>query len=136
MSSHYIDTSALMNLVLGEAFEQHVKEQLQSINEDGGRIVSSQILDLEVRRTLVSVNAGIPSADVNARLATITRYDLTSADWQSAYGYTMPIKTLDALHIAVAQRFQVDGFITCDKQQARAADAIGLSVLWCRPGTY
>jgi len=37
----------------------------------------------------------------------------------------LPLKTLDALHLAIAERVEALGFVTSDKQQLNAANALG-----------
>jgi predicted nucleic acid-binding protein len=42
----------------------------------------------------------------------------------------LPLRTLDALHVATCLRYGTSGFVTNDKQQARLAQAAGLDAHW------
>ena len=42
----------------------------------------------------------------------------------------LPLRTLDALHVATCLRYGTRGFVTGDRQQARLAQAAGLGVHW------
>lgn len=42
----------------------------------------------------------------------------------------LPLRTLDALHIATCLRYGTRGFVTNDRQQARLAQAVGLDAHW------
>lgn len=42
----------------------------------------------------------------------------------------LPLRTLDALHVATCLRYGTSGFVTNDKQQARLAQAVGLEAHW------
>ena len=39
----------------------------------------------------------------------------------------LPLKTLDALHLAIAERVEALSFVTSDKQQLNAANALGFN---------
>ncbi len=65
-------------------------------------------IDLSTRRTDTS------AADLNAANALLRRLDL-------------PLRTLDALHIAVAQRINAT-LVTFDRQMATSARALGMAV--------
>ena len=46
----------------------------------------------------------------------------------------LPLRTLDALHIATCLRYGTGGFVTNDRQQAHLAQAAGLDVHWLGGG--
>lgn len=62
-------------------------------------------------------------------VASFTDDDLTLAYHLMDEVGSIPLRTLDALHLAVARHVGADGFATADKNQAEAAKALGIPVI-------
>jgi predicted nucleic acid-binding protein len=91
--------------------------------------VSSSLLETELRR--LADRAGIPQLAVTEVLRCFTLVDVERGSFREA-GLILPgsaLRSLDALHIAVAVRVAADEFITYDLRQAEAAQAVGLTVV-------
>lgn len=61
-------------------------------------------------------------------VAPFSEEDLTLADLLMDEVSTVPLRTLDALHLAVARHLTASGFATADKNQAEAARLLGLTL--------
>ncbi|MGE0360898.1 MAG: type II toxin-antitoxin system VapC family toxin [Vicinamibacterales bacterium] len=135
--TRYVDTSALLRLVLGEP------GALDEI-ADAERLVSSELLAVESRRTIDRLQrmGTLPEDEALRRLDVL-------ADWLEAVDLVllrapilaragdplpMPLGTLDALHLATAlvwrDRMQEPlGFATHDSALAAAARLHGFAVV-------
>ncbi len=104
--------------------------------------VSSELIVAELLRTLdrLRLAASIPDAEL-ARLREEAERNLASLDlvpinravlWRAGGAFPMPVKTLDAIHLATALLWDEHAgeivFLTLDRQLANAARACGLTV--------
>ncbi len=125
--STYLETSAAVKLLLDEDESAALAEHLDRLADEGATLVSSLLLETELRR--VAVRTDLPQPDVSAVL---TRLDLHEPD--RALFHTAGVlpgrhlRSLDALHVAAALRAQCDEFVTYDERRAEAAAAVGLVV--------
>ncbi|MDT4922215.1 MAG: uncharacterized protein QOI15_3117 [Pseudonocardiales bacterium] len=71
---------------------------------------------------------GLSGAAVRGVLDTVNLVDLTRGDMIAAGTHT-PLRSNDAIHLAVAIRLGVDEVITYDDELAGAASRAGLTVL-------
>lgn len=91
-------------------------------------MVAGALLDTELRR--LAVRIGLDQTLVSAVLDRIDVVDLDRDVFRAAG--LLPgsaLRSLDALHVAVALRLDVDAFLTYDDRQAQAAHAAGLSTI-------
>lgn len=131
----YIDSSALLKLYLAEA-DSHDAQRI--IDSDPTK-ATAWITLVEVRRNLARMLDG--SALTRARercerdLDAVALISPDEACWRRAadIGEVLGVKSLDALHLAVAQQLQIPelGFCTFDLRQGNAARQLGLRVLGC-----
>lgn len=125
---HYIDTSAYLKLLVAEPESPALRADLQTARTAGGRIVSSILLETELRRA--GQRLGIAVAEIEAEL---TKLDIISADdatFIRAGNLPGPmLRSLDALHLAVALEAGATAVYTYDTRQAAAATQVGLTVL-------
>jgi len=135
----YADTSVLVKRYLDEPFSVEF-EQLFS----QGAMAISRLTVVEIRCAVARKrrNREIDSlreSRVNAELATdiqdgaLRISDFGDESFTAAYHLIgrfplIPLRTLDALHLAVAERIAVTDFATADKTQADAAAALGFTV--------
>jgi len=135
----YADTSALVKRYLDEPFSAEFDALLQK-----GTMAISRLTIVEVRCALARrqrtreidalresrVNAEF-AADIQAGALHVDELD--AAHFTAAYHLIgrladLPLRTLDALHLAVAEQTSSSAFATADKTQAAAAAALGFTV--------
>ena len=135
----YADTSALVKRYLDEPFSADFDALLQQ-----GTMAISRLTIVEMRCALArrrrnrEIDA-LHESRVHSELATdiedraLWVSDVGDAHFTAAYHLIgrldqIPLRTLDALHLAVAERTSAAGFATADKTQAEAARALGFTV--------
>lgn len=135
----YADTSALVKRYLDEPFSGDVDALLER-----GVTAISRLTVVEVRCALARrrrnreidavrenrVNAEL-AADIHAGVLRVGEID--AAHFTAAYHLIgrlgdIPLRTLDALHLAAAEQMVASAFATADKTQADAATALGFTV--------
>jgi predicted nucleic acid-binding protein len=121
----YLDTSAALKLIIEEPESAVLAENLSSSSD---RLVSSWLLHTEMHCAAGRHPDDIEPGTVRAVLDTINLVDLTRGDMIAA-GTHAPLRSNDAIHLAVAIRLGVDELITYDQELADAATRAGLSVL-------
>jgi predicted nucleic acid-binding protein len=92
---------------------------------------------VEVRRNLACLLSGRDLAAARAAFAndlrsiSIIELDEATCDSAALIAESTGVRTLDALHLAAAQRVSAPGvgFLTFDLRQAQAARAIGITVV-------
>ncbi|MGH6612238.1 MAG: type II toxin-antitoxin system VapC family toxin [Burkholderiaceae bacterium] len=135
---NYIDTSALLKWYLPEAgsdaFTAWISAQHQA---DTSRLVSVEMHVVLARKQRIGELSNAQAtralaaflADVDDGLLRVQSID--AAHWEEAERLitvaALPaLRTLDALHLAVASVAQVDEFATADRTLAAAARALGM----------
>lgn len=126
MTITYLDTSAAMKLVVLEAETAALVSHLRE--RDSGTLVASWLLHTELHCAAGRRSDVVAAAQVRDVLDRVTLVDLTRGDMISA-GVLAPLRSQDALHLAVALRLGVDELITYDGEMASAARAAGVTVL-------
>jgi uncharacterized protein len=131
----YVDSSALLKRYIDEPDSDAAALILQS----DPVLVTSWVTVVEIRRNISRLLSG---ADRLAALRNAERdFDamaLMSCDGSvctaaASIGETLGVRSLDAIHLASAQRLMIEslGFATFDLRQGQAARALGLRVLGC-----
>lgn len=122
----YIDTSALLTLVRGEAESAALREYLAA--DVPTRLVSSVLLSVEARRATMRTHpARLPRVDL--LLATVAQVEISAAVVESASRLPDPmLGSLDAVHLATALLLQeeLDVLLTYDQRLLDAAEAHGI----------
>lgn len=125
VTTAYLDTSAAMKLLVREAESEALVAELA---RPGRMLVASWLLHTELHcaagRNPVEVDRGAVS-DV---LDLVTLVDITRGDLLAA-GTHAPLRSNDAIHLAVALRLGADEVITYDSELARAARDAGLRIV-------
>ena len=124
--AHYLDTSALVKLVVAE---DGTDALITWLNETDGDWVSSDLTRTELLRV---VRRSAPDGLVRARevLDSITLLDVTTQIYEEAARIDPPaLRTLDSLHLAVALDLgdDLESIVTYDARMAEAATANGVS---------
>ncbi len=131
--STYVDSSALLKRYVDEADSADADALLQA----DSALLTARHTIVEVRRNLARLLSGrdlvAARAAFAADLRSISIIELDEATCNSAalIAESTGVRTLDALHLAAAQRVSAPGvgFLTFDLRQAQAARAIGLTVV-------
>lgn len=144
----YIDTSCLLKLLLPEPESAVVAAAV----DDEGELVVSSLADLEVRSQLLALRRGGALRFPDFRAAT-RRFDellqlepfhfsalggdvFDTAVAQVKQRGAVHCRTLDRLHLAAMHVLGIPRLLTTDRQQARAARSLGLTVVMPpRPAT-
>jgi predicted nucleic acid-binding protein len=123
--AHYLDTSALVKLVVAEAGSKALQAWLLETDSDW---VSSDLARTELMR---AVRRSDPARLVRARevLDTVILLDVTTDVFEAA-GRLEPqiLRTLDAVHLAAALALgdDLEGIVTYDDRLAEAARRNGI----------
>lgn len=123
MKLSYVDTSAAMKLVVVEAESEALAESLSA----GRRLVASWLLHTEMHGAAGRHPDDVDAKNVQRVLNALNLADLTRGDMIAA-GTHAPLRSNDAIHLAVAIRLGVDEVVTYDSELAEAANAAGLIV--------
>jgi uncharacterized protein len=123
----YVDTSAAAKLVIEEPESEQLATYLDKLITDDVSLVSSILLETELRRLAVRHN--LSQALV---WEVLQRFDLIEPDramFVEAGLLPGPhLRTLDALHIATAVRAGADTIVGYDTRLTEAAHWLGISV--------
>lgn len=128
MKLSYVDTSAAIKLVVEESESAALAEILSTDR----RLVASWLLHTEMHCAAGRHPQDIDHAAVQDLLQAINLADLSRGDMIAA-GTHAPLRSNDAIHLAVAIRLAADEMVTYDVELANAARDAGLTVL--SPGT-
>lgn len=126
MKLAYLDTSAAMKLVLDEPESAALTDTLAS-NPDR-RLVASWLLHTELHCAAGRHPVEINLDAIRGVLDAVNLVDLTRGDMIVA-GTLAPLRSHDAIHLAVAIRLGVDEIVTYDGELADAASRAGVAVL-------
>jgi predicted nucleic acid-binding protein len=131
--SLYVDSSALLKRYVDEPDSAAADALLRS----DPSLITARHTSVEVRRNLARVLGGRDLAEARAdfardlRALSIIELDEQTCDAAADLAEVTGVRTLDALHLAAAQR--VGGaavpFLTFDVRQAQAARSLGLTVV-------
>lgn len=124
----YIETSAAAKLLVEEAESRVLSAYLDELAADDVPLVSSMLLETELRR--LAVREELSQEHVSALL---DRFDLIEPD-RSIFveAGLLPgraLRSMDALHVAVALRSSANEMIAYDHRQCESARAVGLRVV-------
>jgi predicted nucleic acid-binding protein len=131
--STYVDSSALLKRYVDEADSADADALLKA----DSTLLTARHTIVEVRRNLARLLSGSDLVAARAAFAddlrSISIIELDEATCESAamIAESTGVRTLDALHLAAAQRVSAPGvgFLTFDLRQAQAARALGLTVV-------
>lgn len=126
MSRWYVDTSAALKLLIDEAESAPLAEYIDAAEPV---LASCWLLETELRRAVLRV-PGLSQSAVTEFLDGIDLYEVPASVFREAG--LLPgvhLRSLDALHLAVAVRIGVDHVLTYDHRMAEAARSLGLNML-------
>ena len=124
----YVDASALIPLIKEESTSSAIVPFLADLIDDGHLIVAGQLIETEMRRA--AIRQGISDRAVRSVLESVNIFEHEPADFINAGRFpTENLGSLDALHLAAAQRVGTTAMITFDDRLAAASEATGIPVL-------
>jgi uncharacterized protein len=124
----YIDTSAYLKLLVEEAESATLKAHLQTARAEGHRIVSSILIETELRRA--GHRLGIAVVDIESELSKLDIISIEDSTFFRAGNFPDPLlRSLDALHLAAAIECAATAIYTYDARQALGAQNAGIPVL-------
>jgi uncharacterized protein len=128
----YVDSSALLKRYIDE----HDSDVAVRLLDADPVLVTSWVTIVEVRRNVARLvepsvrSAVLRQVDDDMDGFALISVTETTARSAAAIAETLGVRSLDAIHLASAQRLQIAGlrFVTFDLRQAQAARSLGLSV--------
>lgn len=124
----YFDSSALLKLVISEAGSDRIRAFTRQLIEDGGEPSSSWLGESEFRRA--GLRRQLRVAQIEATIADFQLFEMPREVFEQASRIPgIHLRTLDALHVAVAIRARAAHFVTYDRRQGEAAATLGLNVV-------
>lgn len=126
MTVAYLDTSAAIKLVVDEPESDALVAELAE--RDDRWLASSWLLHAEMHSAAGRHPADIDLNAVRTVLDAVNLIDLTRGDLLAA-GTHVPLRSNDAIHLAVALRIGSDELLTYDTELTESATRAGLSVL-------
>lgn len=124
MRISYVDTSAALKLVVEEPESEHLAAALST----GRDLVASWLLHTEMHCAAGRHPREVPHDSVQMVINAVSLADLSRGDMIGA-GTHAPLRSNDAIHLAVAIRLAADEMVTYDAELATAARQAGLAVL-------
>jgi predicted nucleic acid-binding protein len=131
--SIYVDSSALLKRYVDEP-DSDLAESLLGSDPS---LVTGRHTVVEVRRNLARLLSGRALAGARSafaedlRVLSIVELDEVTCETAATVAEVTGVRTLDALHLAAAQRVGAPAvpFLTFDVRQAQAARAVGMTVI-------
>jgi len=124
----YVDTSALLDRVLGQESHRAIAAAMRAQAEQGGRLVSSRVTHLEARSIQVREEiAGRSTGSLGVLVSQVIALPVTEEVWDAAHDIAMHVRTLDALHLATC-RLIGGVLLASDQQLLIAASALGITI--------
>lgn len=123
----YLDTSAVLKLVVDEPESPAAARYLSTAAAQGHQLVASMLLYTELH--CAAHRRGFPAEPVNTVLGAINLVDLARSDLMYAAALPGKLRSADAIHLAAAIRLQSDVMVAYDAELLAAAVEAGLNVL-------
>jgi uncharacterized protein len=129
--SLYVDSSALLKRYVDEPDSDAAEAHLRS----DPSLLTARHTIVEVRRNLARLLGESDAASARSvfaddlRAFSLIELDEVTCDAAAGIAELTGARTLDALHLAAAQRVGAVPFLTFDVRQAQAARSLGLTVV-------
>lgn len=124
----YIDSSAFLRGILDQDLSGQARSQRDAVQDQGGQLVSSRLLELETRRT--QIRLGEVWGPYRHALLGVGIVELEPQDFSLAFDIDAHTKSLDALHLACCMKVEADVLLTADKTMREVAEHFGIDVRW------
>ncbi|MDO5673005.1 MAG: PIN domain-containing protein [Actinomycetaceae bacterium] len=123
----YLDTSAALKLVLQEKESSSLLDWIETVGEQGDRMISSWLMYAEMRCALQR-QSHLDALEVDRVMSVVELFDILRQDFMQAPISGMGLRAADAIHLAAALRIGADAIITYDEELIARAQTIGLEV--------
>lgn len=118
----------MLKLVIEEEGSDETLALVRSLQASGEAPSTCWLGEAEFRRAGLRLSIGTDAIELV--LSDFDCFELTLSLYEQAARFPIrELRTLDAMHIAVALRASSDHFVTFDRRQAAAAAALGLNVV-------
>ena len=125
----YCDANILLKRVLNEPDSADIESRLKQLLIGNAELLSSQITQVEVERTVRRVAGMRQPLQVEFALGQVTLVDLKEPVFQNAADVPYrSLTALDAIHVATAFTVSADLVLTLDKQMRAACEELGMVV--------
>jgi predicted nucleic acid-binding protein len=132
----YVDSSALIKLLILESESATVLEALNEHLSDGSHIATSALAKIELNRVRVRIDRSGPAEarftveDVDAILDSVALIQITDEVLDDASKIEHHVKSLDAIHVATAMqlRDELSSVITFDENMRQVGQLLKLPV--------
>jgi uncharacterized protein len=129
----YVDSSALLK----NYFAEHDSAAAERLLSSDSVLVTSWVTLVEVRRNLARELSGAELREAKDQFAAdldsmaLVVIDEATCRAAAQIGEQLGVRSLDAIHLASAQRLSIPSlpFVTFDLRQAQAARSLGFTVL-------
>lgn len=122
----YVDTSAVLKLVIAEDGSAETAGYLSAAASEGATLAASMVLYTELH--CAGRRRGIPGELINTALSGINLVDVSRPDLMYAAALPGKLRSADAIHLATAIRLQADVLVAYDAELLAAAVEAGLAV--------
>lgn len=123
----YVDTSAVLKLVVEEKESSAAAEYLTNATAEGHQLVASMLLYTELH--CAGHRRGIPGQLINGVLDSINLLDIARSDLMYAAALPGGLRSADAIHLSAAIRLQSDLLVAYEAELLEVAVDVGLNVL-------
>ena len=123
----YVDTSAVLKLVIEEKESSCAAEYLSTAAGRGDQLVASMLLYTELH--CAAHRRRLQGELVNSVLGAINLLDVARSDLMYAAALPGRLRSADAIHLAAAIRLQADVLVAYDAELLAAAVDAGLNIL-------
>lgn len=124
----YLDSSCGVALIKDEQRTDAIRAYLDDLLDDGHIVLAGQIFETELQR--VAIRLGLPVTQATNVIDSVVIVEHETVDFRRASGYQMAqLGSLDALHLATAERARADVMLTFDSRLADASETVGIPVL-------
>jgi predicted nucleic acid-binding protein len=125
----YVDSSSLLRIATGDHDGAELNETLQKYINLGIEPISSKLLELECHRASVRLAyEGQPPLRIERLLERFRLLAITDQIWEIAMGIEVPIKSLDAIHLATCSILSDCVLLTSDKNMRAVAAGMGIKL--------
>ncbi len=136
MNAVYVDSSALVKLLLLEPESESVLEIVNQHMDDGAHVVTSTLTKVELNRVRVRLDQTGPVASrfeskaVDVLLDSVAQIQITDQVIDDAALIEHHVKSLDAIHLATALQLgdELEALVTFDENMRRVGELLNLPV--------
>ncbi|MHB8320206.1 MAG: type II toxin-antitoxin system VapC family toxin [Acidimicrobiales bacterium] len=123
----YVDTSAVMKLLVEEGESAELADYLERCREHGDALIASLLLHTELHCAANRRPEYIERQAVSDVLSTLALVDIENVDLITAPLLPGRLRSADAIHLATALRVNAHAMVAYDTELCAAAQAAGIA---------